>query len=159
MEKHDNTFVAPPVLDEDILLLLAESQEEVELPPALNVQMRHNILTRVAQEEAGILPGFKTIRAAEGEWIEAKPGAYIKILHQEGDSGLLTYLAKLDPGFEMPGHPHPFDEECIMLEGELWFGDLHLKAGDYHFAAKGVHHGRLKTETGALAFLKGALPA
>jgi quercetin dioxygenase-like cupin family protein len=159
MEKFDNKFVAPPVLDEDILLLLAESQEEVELPPALNARMRHNILTTIAQEEAGILPGFKTIRAAEGEWIEAMPGAHIKILHQEGDSGLLTYLARLAPGFEMPGHPHPFDEECIMLEGELWFGDLHLKAGDYHFAAKGVHHGRLKTETGALAFLKGALPA
>ncbi|OQX00090.1 MAG: hypothetical protein BWK73_49370 [Thiothrix lacustris] len=159
MDKHDNTFVTPPVLDEDILLLLAECQEEVELSPELNARMRHNVLSKVAQEEAGILPGFKTIRAAEGEWIEAMPGAHIKILHQEGDSGLLTYLARLAPGFEMHGHPHPFDEECIMLEGELWFGDLHLKAGDYHFAAKGVHHGRLKTETGALAFLKGALPA
>lgn len=159
MPKHDNAFPTPPVLDEDILQLLVEAQEEVELPPSVAARMRNTILTKVAQEEAGILPGFKTIRAAEGEWIEALPGARIKILHQEGDSGLLTYLAKLDPGFEMPGHPHPFDEECIMLEGELWFGDLHLKAGDYHFAAKGVHHGRLRTETGALAFLKGALPA
>lgn len=159
MANHENISVAPPVLDEDILLLLAENQEEVELPPELNARMRNNILSNIAQEEAGILPGFTTVRANEGEWFEAMPGAQIKILHREGDSGLLTYLAKLSPGFEMPGHPHPFDEECIMLEGDLWFGDLHLKAGDYHFASKGVHHGRLKTETGALAFLKGALPA
>ncbi|EIJ36422.1 cupin domain-containing protein [Thiothrix nivea] len=159
MPKRDDINAAAPVLDEDILQLLAEAQEEVELPAELEARMRNNLLTKVAQEEAGMLPGFKTIRAAEGEWIEALPGARIKILHQEGNSGLLTYLARLDPGFEMPGHPHPFDEECIMLEGELWFGDLHLKAGDYHFAAKGVYHGKLRTETGALAFLKGALPA
>ncbi len=159
MATNHNALTTPPVLDEDILQLLAEAQEAFEIPLALHTRMRHNILTKVAQEEAGILPGFKTIRANEGEWFEALPGARIKILHQEGDSGLLTYLAKLAPGFEMHGHPHPFDEECIMLEGELWFGDLHLRAGDYHFAAKGVHHGRLKTESGALAFLKGALPA
>ena len=146
-------------LDEDILMLLAGSQQEHELPADLKARMRDNILDQVAQEEACTLPGFKTIRAAEGEWIEALPGAHIKVLHQEGDSGLLTYLARLEPGFEMPGHPHPFDEECIMLEGELWFGDLKLKAGDYHFAAQGVHHGRLRTQTGALAFLKGALPS
>lgn len=159
MKTNDSTLPAVDVLDLEIMELLLEQQPGMDVPVELTMRMRGNILSLVAQEEAGLSPGFKTIRASEGEWIEAKPGAYIKILHQEGDSGLLTYLAKLDPGFEMPGHPHPFDEECIMLEGELWFGDLHLKAGDYHFAAKGVYHGRLRTETGALAFLKGALPA
>lgn len=155
MDKHNNI----DALDADILQLLAENQEPVELPTDLKARMRINILQQVAQEEAATLPGFKTIRANEGEWVQPLPGASIKILHQEGDSGLLTYLAKLDPGFEMPGHPHPYDEECIMLEGDLWLGELHLFAGDYHFAPKGVHHGRLRTDNGALVLLKGALPA
>jgi quercetin dioxygenase-like cupin family protein len=151
--------MTPEALDDDILLLLAENQVEARLLPGVRARLRTRILIEVAQGEAGLLPGFKTIRAQEGEWFEALPGVHIKILHREGDSGLLSYLARLEPGFEMPGHFHPFDEECIMLEGELWFGDLKLREGDYHFAARGVYHGRLRTETGAMAFLKGALPA
>lgn len=154
MDKHN-----PNALDHDILQLLLENQEPAELPNNLKSRMRADILHRVAQEEAATLPGFKTIRANEGEWVQPLPGASIKILHQDIDSNLLTYLAKLEPGFEMHGHPHPYDEECIMLEGDLWLGDLHLYAGDYHFAPKGLHHGRLRTENGALVLLKGALPA
>lgn len=145
-------------LEQDVFELLAENQAAYTLPPALKSQMRSKLLEQVQAEEAAIQPGFKTIRAHEGEWLEPLPGAKIKILHQEGDSGLLTYLARLAPGFEMQGHPHPFSEECLMLEGDLWLGDLKLQAGDYHFAERGLHHGRLRTETGALVLLKGALP-
>lgn len=159
MEKHEPALAMPEGLDDDILQLLAENQGAVDVPPALHTRLRTRLLAQVAQENACLQPGFQTVRGNEGEWIEARPGAHIKILHQEGDSGLLTYLARLAPGFEMHGHPHPFDEECIMLEGDLWLGDLKLQAGDYHFAAKGLHHGRLRSENGALVFLKGALPA
>ncbi|MEZ5448055.1 MAG: cupin domain-containing protein [Thiolinea sp.] len=142
----------------DVLEWLAESQEAVEVPPQRQARMRQTILEQVAQESACLVPGFETIRAAEGEWIAPAPGARIKILHQDHDTGAISYLARLEPGFRMPGHDHPVAEECVMLEGELWMGDLHLKAGDYHYAAAGVRHGTLYTETGALAFLKGALP-
>lgn len=145
-------------LEQDIFELLAENQAAYPLPAALKARMHTKLLDQVQAEEAATQPGFKTIRAHEGEWLEPLAGAKIKILHQEGDSGLLTYLARLAPGFEMQGHPHPFSEECLMLEGDLWLGDLKLQAGDYHFAEKGLHHGRLRTETGALVLLKGALP-
>ncbi|MEZ5450222.1 MAG: cupin domain-containing protein [Thiolinea sp.] len=160
MPKRDDINATAPVLDEDILQLLAEAQEEVELPagpgstyarqsPEVRWRRKTPVFCRASRLSAQLKAnGLMLCRVRVS-----------RLLHQEGDSGLLTYLARLDPGFEMSGHPHPFDEECIMLEGELWFGDLHLKAGDYHFAAKGVYHGRLRTETGALAFLKGALPA
>lgn len=145
-------------LDEDVFKLLVENQIAHALPNDLKTRMRTKLLDQVQAEEAAIQPGFKTIRAHEGEWLEPLPGAKIKILHQEGNSDLLTYLARLAPGFEMHGHPHPYPEECLMLEGDLWLGDLKLEAGDYHFAEKGLHHGRLRTETGALVLLKGALP-
>lgn len=145
-------------LEQDIYEFLAENQAAYPLAKDLKQRMRTKLLDQVHAEEAATQPGFKTIRAHEGEWLEPLPGAKIKILHQEGESALLTYLARLAPGFEMQGHPHPYPEECLMLEGDLWLGDLKLQAGDYHFADKGLHHGRLRTETGALVLLKGALP-
>ena len=158
MNMNDDKSVGAEALDEDILLLFAENHASVELPAALKAKMRATMFDKVAAESACLSPGFNTIRASDGEWIHALPGAAIKILHQDADSPIVTYLARLEPGFEMCGHPHPFDEECIMLEGEMWLGDLHLKAGDYHFAAKGVLHGKLRTTTGALVFQKGVLP-
>lgn len=145
-------------LEQDVFELLAENQAAYPLPMGLQARMRTKLLDQVHAEEAAIQSGFKTIRAHEGEWLEPLPGAKIKILHQEGSSDLLTYLARLAPGFEMQGHPHPYPEECLMLEGDLWLGDLKLEVGDYHFAEKGLYHGRLRTETGALVLLKGALP-
>lgn len=158
MSMNDDKVVMTNALGADTVALLAANHASVELPAALKLRMRNAILEKVAAESACLTPGFQTIRAAEGEWMQAVPGAAIKILHQSPDSPVVTYLARLEPGFEMPGHPHPYDEECIMLEGEMWLGDLHLKAGDYHFAAKGVLHGKLRTETGALVFQKGVLP-
>jgi quercetin dioxygenase-like cupin family protein len=146
-------------LDDDVLKGLLEQQPEMVLPEALKARMRTRLMDQVAAEQAGTATGFTTVRAHEGEWIQALPGAEIKILYREPDSEVITYLAKLMPGFTMKAHPHPYDEECIMLEGEMWLGDLHLKAGDYHFAAKGLFHGTLRSDTGALVFLKGALPA
>ena len=158
MNSNDDNNVMTDALDADVAALLAEHHASVAVPAALKLRMRTAVLEKVAAESACLTPGFQTIRAAEGEWLHAVPGAAIKILHQSADSPVVTYLARLEPGFEMPGHPHPYDEECIMLEGEMWLGDLHLKAGDYHFAAKGVLHGKLRTETGALVFQKGVLP-
>lgn len=146
-------------LDHDILKALLEQQTDTELAPALKARMRSRLMEQVSAEAACKLTGFVTVRAHEGEWLQALPGAEIKILYREPNSEVITYLAKLSPGFAMKAHPHPYDEECIMLEGEMWLGDLHLTAGDYHFAAKGSFHGILRTDTGALVYLKGALPA
>lgn len=158
MSVNDDKSPSPAALDADIVLLLAESLPDVALPETLKTRMRQSVMAAVAADHACQTAGFVTVRAQEGEWIQALPGAAIKILKREPHSPVVTYLARLEPGFEMAGHPHPFDEECIMLEGEMWLGDLHLKAGDYHFAAKGLHHGKLRTDTGALVYQKGVLP-
>ncbi len=120
--------------------------------------MRQRLDQTLALELAGALPGFITIRHNEGEWIEAAPGGWIKILSTDAATGAVTYLAKLSPGFSLPAHPHPVGEECLMLEGDLRLGDVILKAGDFHYAPPGVTHGRLKTENGALVLLRGILP-
>ena len=50
------------------------------------------------------------------------------------------------------------DEECLVLEGSLWQGDVFLKAGDFHVARPGMKHGDLRTDTGALIYIRYAKP-
>jgi quercetin dioxygenase-like cupin family protein len=158
MDMHKKAPLKTEVLDDDVIDLLLENIPSCEIDKVASSRIKASFMETIKEEEQGAGAGFETIRANEGEWIEALPGGRIKILHQEENSDVITYLAELSPGFEMPTHDHLYDEECLMLEGEMWLGELCLKAGDYHFASKGVHHGRLYTKTGATALLKGALP-
>lgn len=146
------------VLDADIVDMMAANEPVMEMPAGLKAKLRGNIMERVANEHAGIGPGYITVRESDDGWIEALPGGFIKILKEADENGSLTYLARLNPGFEMPSHVHEFGEECIMLEGELYMGDLHLKKGDYHYAEAGMKHGKHWTPTGALIYLNGPLP-
>lgn len=150
-----------PVLDEDVLDLLAEAQLPAELPASLEKRIKSSLLQKIRAEKAGADEGFSTINVEDEDgWIEALPGAKVKILL--GDitvpKSLMSYLVRLEPGFSMHGHDHPFDEECLMLEGDLQLGGLKLSAGDFHFAAAGVVHGDVKTVSGCLAYIRGALP-
>lgn len=149
------------VLDRDVLEMLAAAHEPVALPAEVTARMRNNVMQSIRAEKAAENPGFSTVRASDDEgWIEALPGGHVKIL--QGDitvpDSLMSYLVRLEPGFSMEGHAHPFDEETLMLEGDLSLGDLKLSAGDFHFAAAGVVHGDVHTVQGCLAYMHGALP-
>ena len=159
MDKYRPSTATTPALDEDILEFLAEAQQPETLPAKLRTRMRETIMQRVARDQACEESGFETLRSEQGEWIKAKPGAEIKILHTEASTGLVSYLVKLSPGFVMEAHDHPFDEECLMLKGELSIGSLTLRAGDFHFAPQGIPHGIIRSQHGALAYIRGALPA
>ena len=52
-------------------------------------------------------------------------------------------------------HGHRRDEECLMLEGELFLDDLLLRRGDYQIAPAGTEHGAVLAETGVLLFAHG----
>ena len=146
------------VLDEDALKLLAETQTSGRLSADRLVRMRTRLLQAVRKEARGTYRDFHTIRSDDGIWTEVAPKMEMKVLHVEKDAGIQSYLLRLHPGFEHPGHDHPLDEECLMLEGEMTIGSIRLRAGDYHLAPKGTPHGFTRSETGALVFIRGALP-
>jgi len=161
----NNEILDDAALDADIIELLAEAQPPADISIEMAGRMRNDVLGSIKKEKAkqekeASSKGFETLLAHEGEWIEAMPGAQFKILHDDGNGldGLLSYLIKLEPGFTMEGHNHPFDEECLMLEGDLTLGEHTLNKGDFHFANEGVHHGNLSTINGCTAFIRGALP-
>lgn len=160
MEKHKQLKTNHSALENDVIETLAEAQAPVSIPADLKTRMKLNVMQKIKQEKACESGDFSTSRDNEGEWIEVMPGAQFKVLHDDGKGleGVLSYLIKLDAGIELEGHGHPFDEECLMLEGDLTFGDLTLQKGDFHFAAAGVRHHSVSTQNGCTAFIRGALP-
>lgn len=94
-------------------------------------------------------------KSGEG-WIELLPKAHAKLLYTDGEAE--SYMIRLEPGAWAPAHDHPADEECLVLEGTLWQGEIFLQAGDFHVARPGDRHGDLRTDTGALVFIRYAKP-
>jgi quercetin dioxygenase-like cupin family protein len=142
-------------------MLAADAEEALfnALKPApMPAERAALIKSRVlSRAKAARTPQLGTIRSAEGEWKPFLPKIAIKVLRRE--AGSQSYLLRLDPGAALLPHEHPDDEECVVLEGEVRIGDIVASKGDYHLAPKGVAHGAIVSEQGALLFLRGAIPA
>ena len=120
-------------------------------PPA---GLRERIMARVRAEHP--LTQLRTIRSAEG-WMDFGPGVRFKILHRDENGRANSLLARLEAGAIVPPHLHAANEECLVLEGEITYGDITVRAGDYHFAPKGAAHPALTTRAGALIFLRSGM--
>ena len=98
-----------------------------------------------------------TVQPEDGDWQPFSPKVTIKILRR--DVHTQSYLLKLEPGAVLLPHVHGQDEECMVLEGEVRIGDLVVRQGAYHLAPKGIAHEPIRSEAGALLFLRGAIPS
>ena len=133
---------------------LALALEPIHPEPDRAERMRAQILARVRADAAPAT--HFTLRSSAGHWRTLAPGVDMKLLHRTPDS--VSYLLRMAAGMRVPAHDHADDEECLVLEGDIWLGDTHAFAGDYHLARRGSAHGELRTETGCLLFLRGPLP-
>ncbi len=99
-------------------------------------------------------PAF-TSRSADAQWDDHGAGIRRRLLWvQEGEAAMLYHTL---PGASVPGHLHRRDEECLMLEGELFLDDQLLLAGDYQLAPSGTRHARVSTDFGVVIFSHGDL--
>ena len=95
-----------------------------------------------------------TVRADSGTWREIHPGVAVKLLYRDGASGGKSLLLRLEPGATLPAHDHSSVEECMIIEGDMVIGDLHLSTGDYHMIEAGTRHQDVTSEGGGLAFIR-----
>ena len=147
------------VLDEQTLQLLSESPRVLEASPDRMQGLRDRVMQRIDDDIANTRQTFVTIRADEGPWIELAPGIKKKVLFANAETGTETYLLKAEAGAEAPPHDHAHDEHCLVLEGEVTFGDsIHLRAGDYHFAPCGSEHSTARTDVGVLVYIQTVQP-
>ncbi len=61
------------------------------------------------------------------------------------------------PGAVLPRHEHPDAEACLMLEGDITFDEVELRAGDFQYLPFGVTHPAGVTRGGCVAYVSGPL--
>lgn len=98
-----------------------------------------------------------TVFASEQGWETLAPGVARKRLWSDGR--MESCYFRLAPGAEVAGHDHPLVEECMMLAGEIFLGDILLRAGEYQAAPAGTRHGLAHSDTGALLYVRGVSEA
>ncbi len=103
-------------------------------------------------KEVPALPGTVTLRAGEGPWERIAQGVEKRTLWDDPRSGRHAFLVRVAPGGVVPVHAHAADEECYVIEGDVAFGPLKLKAGDFHLAKRGMTH-PAATSSGGAVFL------
>jgi anti-sigma factor ChrR (cupin superfamily) len=128
--------------------MLAEGLSPIE--PASSVKSR--LLSRVAQYEQ--LKPLADVRRNEDYWVNAgMPGVEIKQLFREKETGRSTYLLRMQPGVCIPSHFHHDTEQCLVLKGDIGWGDLVYEEGDFIVMEKGTKHPEIRTVHGNLLLL------
>jgi len=137
--------------DRELTDMLLSALDPIDPPPARAVDLKRRIMERAAAEKSP----FVTVHAVGGEWQEISSNVYVKKL-MRNDKFVAT-LVRMGPHTSLAAHDHFGDEECICVEGEAQLGDTVVRAGDFHFAPKGVPHGVVHTPTGCLLYIRSAL--
>ena len=96
-----------------------------------------------------------TVHDAQAGWPDFAPGIQRRVLWQRAGQAALLYYAR--PGAQVPNHTHGHDEECLMVQGELFLDDLLLQPGDYQLAPAGTGHHVTATDTGVVIYAHGDL--
>lgn len=98
-----------------------------------------------------------TVTTTTGQWLSVAEGVEEKQLWR--DSQCQSRFVRLAPGGYLPAHDHQRDEECLVLEGDVFFGDILVRSREFHLAPAGSRHGEVFSDTGALLFMHGAVRA
>lgn len=147
MNEHEQEQAGAALGDEEAAQLLV-ALTPIEPPSAQ--PLRERVLSGLRQTRQS---EFLTVAADGAGWIELGPAVAIKPLARDGT--IHSFFVRLKPGGSLPAHLHDADEECIVLRGEGFVGDVFLRAGDYHRARNGSQHGAITTATEALLFIRG----
>ena len=119
--------------------------------PTRRVHLRRRMLAQLREPS----PRYtRTVRADEGEWRAFGPGVSIKVLRSDADMDNMTAFIRMQPGACLEGHVHQQEEECLILEGEIFIGGHRLYPGDMHVAAAGTVHATITSPRGALMLVR-----
>ena len=99
---------------------------------------------------------YATEPAQASPWEPLSEGVEIKVLR--GVGGVMSTLARIASGAQVVDHGHILDEECLMLQGDLFLGDILLRPDDYQVAPAGCKHVNSMSDTGALFYFHGHMP-
>lgn len=131
---------------------IAEGLTPLAVPVERVSSLQQRLMARVSQSAARHR-GLRTIRHGDAPWQTLSEGVLACMLHDNGATR--SVLVEFAPGASLPAHRHAADEECIVLRGSLYAGDCRVALHDYHLAPAGSRHKRIRSDEGAVAFLRG----
>jgi anti-sigma factor ChrR (cupin superfamily) len=109
---------------------------------------------RAANEAAPpMVSPLLSIYAGDNSWEEVANGMFVKPLHVDDASGLMTSLVRMMPGVALPPHKHIGVEQFLILEGDCIVDGEQLGPGDYHRAIDGSVHESTYTVNGTTFLL------
>jgi anti-sigma factor ChrR (cupin superfamily) len=128
--------------------LLAES-----VPPAApKPSVKGRLLDRVAGYEA--LKPLADVRPYDGGWVNSGvEGVDIRNLFRDPGSGRTTMLVRMEPGMRLPAHYHHDDEQCMVIRGDIRWGELVYQEGDFVVMGKETTHPEIHTVDGNLLLI------
>lgn len=138
-------------LDPSLISALALANPASAPDTQIREAIRRDLFKRVHEGERD----FLFVHAQEGSWSSLMEGIDLKLLRH--DTTTRSFMLRMAPHTKLPPHGHPSDEECIVLEGEVWLNGILCKSGDYHLAPSGKSHDWLRSDTGCLLFVRGAV--
>lgn len=95
------------------------------------------------------------MRDVDAGWLDYAPGIRRRVLWQhEGQAAMLYYA---QAGAAVPKHSPGHDEDCLMVQGELFLDDVLLQEGDYQLAPACTGHRITETDTGVVIYAHGDL--
>lgn len=139
----DRAISAPPwVAAEPTLLYLRSRLRQAPALPALEAHW-----WQLAARQAG--------QPRRHRWRAATPG--VQIMPLCGDATVTSMLVRFEAGAAVPDHRHALDEDCLVLAGEMFLGDILLRPLDYQLAPAGGGHFGEASDVGVTFFFHGAL--
>jgi anti-sigma factor ChrR (cupin superfamily) len=151
----DKSRPAAGVLDAVVVQRMAAAIAPAELAQADRDAMHGRILRRIAEQAPA---GTTTLRASQMQWVCAGPGVEVKVLRMDRVRNDQTMLVRMQPGATVVAHRHTQQEECLVLEGEIFIGNHRLSEGDMHVAQAGVMHAPIRAPHGALLLIRSEIP-
>lgn len=150
----------------DELSVLTEAYADEEPSHALHASVWSDVERRVERERARLateaaeaaarwLPrGSSLVLAASGGWRDTGvSGVRVRVLHEDPAQDRRTALYQMEPGAEYPAHIHGGVEECYVLSGDLWQGELRMGTGDYQRVEGESRHSTQSTREGCLLLI------
>lgn len=141
-----------PISDSVVLAALQDGLTPVAPSPSLRARILERIRALPARNAA-----LLTIRGGDAGWRTLIPGIDYKMLAYDESGGTKSFLLRAQAGMRLPPHAHHGFEECLVLDGEFSFGDLTLRAGDFHAAAAAAVHAEAYTATGVTVYLRASI--
>jgi anti-sigma factor ChrR (cupin superfamily) len=150
LSPRDEAKAARELVDEfrESASLVADAVRPVAPSPTL----KHRLMARVASHEQ--LKPVADVRSFDGGWkFSGVPGVDVKTLFTDSTAGRTTVLLRMQPGSSFPSHHHHDEEQCLVLEGDVRWGDLVYEKGDFVVAGRDTTHPVTHTVNGNLLLI------